>query len=118
MKVTAFCNNSCCPEISFEPKDPSQPILITDDYQGSIPLTLKDFDNLSKHIADIKKTNVFPVVVSDREFFIHSYETDKPYISIRMVDGTGNTREVKDITFDHWEIFTEAIAKHYGAITA
>lgn len=118
MEIIAYCNNSCCPSIVINEKDPSQPVLIKDDYQGSIPLTLKEFEQLSKHVGNIKRTNVFPTIVSDREFFIHGYVTDKPYISIRLVDATGNTRKVRDISFDHWDVFVEAIAKHYGAVTA
>jgi hypothetical protein len=114
MEIIAYCNNSCCPSIVINEKDPSQPVLITDDYQGSLPLTLREFEQISKHIANIQKTNVFPTLVSDRQFKIHGYKTDKPYISIELTDATGNTRKVKDISFDHWDVFTEAIAKHYA----
>lgn len=114
MEIIAHCNNSCCPSIVINEKDRSQPVLITDDYQGSIPLTLREFEQVSKYIANIQKANDFPMVVSDHEFFIHGYETDKPYVSIQMIDAT---RKVRDISFDHWGIFTEAIAKYYGVPT-
>ena len=114
MEIIAYCNNSCCPSIIINEQDRSQPVLIKDDYQGSIPLTLREFDLISKHIANIKKAGKYPTVISDREFVIHSYETDKPYISIQMIDATGNTRKVRDISFDHWEVFEGAIAKHYA----
>lgn len=113
--VVAYCNNSCCPEISFSKTDLSQPILIEDDFKGSIPLSLKEFEQLSKHIVNIKKADIFPVMTAtDRQFKIHGYKTDKPYISIELTDATGNTRKVRDISFDHWDVFIEAIAKHYA----
>lgn len=112
MEITAHCNSSCCPKIVFNEKDFSQPLLIKDDFSGSIPLTLREFDQLSKHVANIKESGNYPVVIRDRQFFIYGYKTDGPYISIRLVDGTSNIRKVRDISFDHWQKFTEAIAKH------
>jgi hypothetical protein len=113
MEIIAYCNNQCCPSIVFNEKDRSQPVLIKDDYQGSIPLTLRQFEHLSSKISIIKNSAVYPVQISDREFVILAYETDKPYISIQRVDTTGNTRKVRNITFDHWAVFTEAIAENY-----
>ena len=114
MEIIAYCNKTCCPSISFNEKDPSQPILIADDFGGSVPLTLREFDRVSKSVGNIKRTNVFPTLVSDREFKINGYETDKPYISIELIDAIGNTRKVKDISFDHWNVFAEAINEHFA----
>lgn len=114
MEIVAYCNNSCCPSIIFNEKDLSQPLLIKDDHQGSIPLTLKDFDIFSRLIANIQKNDTFPTMVSDRGLHVHGYKTDKPYVSIWLIDMTGNTRSVKDISFEHWDVFTEAITEHYA----
>lgn len=114
MEIIAYCNNSCCPSIIINEKDQSQPVLIKDDYQGSIPLTLQDFDLLTKHINQRKRSGEWSTSISDREFLIFFYETDNQYFGIKMIDATGNTRKVRDITFEHWEVFEEAIAKHYA----
>jgi|GEM_PF-4826759 len=113
MEIIAYCNNSCCPSIVINEKDRSQPALIKDDYQGSIPLTLQGFDLLTKHINQAKRSGEYPTVISDREFLIFFYGTDNRYFSIRTIDATGNTRNVKDITFDHWDVFVGAIAENY-----
>lgn len=116
--VVAYCNNSCCPEISFSKNDPSQPILIEDDFKGSVPLSLKEFENISNYIAILKRSDASSFDGDSQvnpQILLHLYKKqEKQYISLRLIDATGNTRKVKDISFDHWEVFTEAIAKHYA----
>ncbi len=114
MEIIAYCNNSCCPSIIFDEKNPSQPILIKDDYDGAIALTLKDFDAISKYVTNLRQIHLFPQTIGDRSFKIVAYKKDKPYLEINTTDALGNNVSVKDISFDHWAVFREAIAEHYA----
>ncbi len=114
MEIIAYCNNSCCPSIIINEKDRSQPILIKDDYDGAIALPLKDFDTISKYVTNLRQIHLFPQTISDRDFKIFAYRTDKTYLEISTSDALGNNVSVKDISFDHWAVFAEAIAEHYA----
>ena len=121
MKVIAFCNNSCCPSISFNENIPSHPLLIEDDFKGSVPITLEMFKALSTHITEKTqermRQGLSPRVVKFGTLAIADYVKDeKHYFEISDIDNIGNTRTVKDISSEHWNVFIETINEYFAVV--
>ena len=119
MKIIAYCNNSCCPSISFDQNIPSQPLLIEDDFDGSVPITLKMFKILSDYITEKTqqkmRLGLSPRAVKFGTLLIADYIKDeKHYFEISGIDSIGNTRTVKDISFDHWKVFVGTVNEHFA----
>ena len=114
MKYTAFCNNSCCPSITIAE---GNPLLIEDDYDGAISLTLAQFSSVTQWLKEYKDETI-PKPVNCLYQLAGFELVAKLYVvgEERLINVHTREKFVQKITFEQWQVFVDLVNENAAVL--